>query len=293
MRPSLLILAAGMGSRYGGLKQLDTFGPNNETIIDYSIFDAINAGFQKIVFVIRRDFEKDFKDKIESKWSDKAELCYAFQELDSLPAPYTCPADRKKPWGTGHAIWVAKNIVNEPFGVINADDFYGREAMQDLYKFLNTKADYAVISYLLSDTLSEHGTVNRGVCSVSYDGYLEKIVECKNIHKNVDVYFELNGIKTILDPNTPVSMNMWAMGLDYFDYAESYFIDFLNQFKDQPSSEFYIPDLIQFLIDQKIKKIQVISTRSKWFGVTYKEDKSVVEKAIREMIVEGKYPDIL
>ncbi len=289
-RPSLLILAAGMGSRYGGLKQLDTFGPNEETIIDYSLYDAIDAGFQKIIFVIRREFEKEFRTKVEPRWADRAELCYAFQEIDTLPDGFICPSNRTKPWGTGHAIWVAKNCIDEAFGVINADDFYGRDALHSLFNFLNFQSDYAVVSYLLKETLSEYGTVNRGVCSVSADGYLQKIVECRNIHKADEIYYESGDLKIILDPGTPVSMNMWGLQLDYFKYAETYFTDFLTKHIYEPTAEFYIPDLIQYLMDKKIKKIKVIPTESKWFGVTYKEDKSVVEGALLKMIENGDYP---
>ncbi len=289
-KASLLILAAGMGSRYGGLKQLDSFGPNGETIIDYSIYDAIKAGFTKLVFIIRKSFASEFIRAIENRWKNKIEAHYVFQENEMLPDPYICPKDRVKPWGTGHAVWVAKDVIEEPFGVINADDFYGREAMNILYQFLILQKEYGVVAYRLENTLSEFGSVNRGICQVSADGFLRKVNECKNIRKDNQIYYELEGQRFVLEPSTLVSMNMWAMQTNYFDWAEAYFSSFLSKELNNDKAEFYIPDLIQNLIDQKYQKIHVIRSESNWIGVTYQEDKPSVQDAFDELIQKGLYP---
>ncbi len=288
--PSLLILAAGMGSRYGGLKQLDSFGPNGETIIDYSVYDALQAGFRKLIFIIRKSFEKEFVELIESRWKGKAEMHYVFQELDELPPGFECPPGRSKPWGTGHAVWVAKNTIHESFGVINADDFYGRDAMNQLFGFLKEENDTAVIAYLLKNTLSEHGAVNRGVCIVDENNNLENIRERKNIHKSHEIYFESDGKKHILNPETPVSMNMWAFRTNYFHWAEEFFRDFLQKEIKNGSAEFYIPDLIQHLIDKNRLHVKVLKSTSNWIGVTFQEDKPAVEQAFKKMIADGLYP---
>jgi NDP-sugar pyrophosphorylase family protein len=288
--PSLLILAAGMGSRYGGLKQLDEFGPYGETIIDYSIYDAIEAGFKKLVFIIRKSFAEEFIDRMESRWKGKVEMNYVFQELDHLPGNYVVPESRSKPWGTGHAVWVAKDVIREPFGVINADDFYGREAMKQLYNFLSGKNEFAVIAYLLKNTLSEHGAVNRGICETDKNGFLLRINERKNIHKSDEIYFELDGVRHVLAPETLVSMNMWAFTETYFEWAERYFKNFLSKELNNASAEFYIPELVQYLIDENILKVRVLQSSSHWIGVTYKEDKPAVANAFTNMIKEGLYP---
>ncbi|HRI01896.1 MAG TPA: sugar phosphate nucleotidyltransferase [Saprospiraceae bacterium] len=295
---SLLVLAAGMGSRYGGLKQLDEFGPNGETIIDYSIYDALQAGFNKIVFVIRNSFYEQFKTRIESRWSGKVELVYVFQELDHLPDPFVCPQERTKPWGTGHAVWVAHEVIKEPFGVINADDYYGREALQTLFNFLNNKENidhYSVIAYLLNNTLSEHGAVNRGVCKLDHNSNLKSIEECKGIQKDDagKIYYTKNNTQFFLETTTPVSMNMWGFQASYFDYAEKLFSEFLKQRIEEESSEFYIPELVQYLIDHNILNVKAIESNSNWFGVTYKEDKPFVQDSIQAMISNGYYPEHL
>ena len=273
-KPSLLILAAGMGSRYGGLKQLDSFGPNGETIIDYSIYDAILAGFEKIVFIIRKSFEQEFRAPMEERWRNKIEMDYVYQELTDLPEGYICPEEREKPWGTGHALWSARDAIREPFGVINADDYYGREAIQVLYHFLlenQGKKDFAVVAYELKNTLSEHGAVNRGVCKA--DNAIDKIVSFQ--------FFE---------ENTLVSMNMWAFQDSYFAWAEDYFKIFLSRRIEESGSEFYIPELIQDLIERNELTVSILSSPSHWFGVTYKEDKPFVQAEFEKMIQSNFYP---
>jgi len=297
-KASLIILAAGMGSRYGGLKQLDAFGPNGETIIDYSIYDAIQAGFTKIVFIIRDSFKAEIEQRMMHNWSNQIEIHFVSQELHLLPSKFECPEDRSKPWGTGHAVWVAKDVVNEPFGVINADDYYGREALHALYNFLISDLDhqsqYAVIAYLLQNTLSEFGAVNRGVCLASEDGFLKSIEECKGIVRNDGGIIQLqNQPERIFAEDTPVSMNMWAFGESYFSYAEEFFIQFLNNNIQIPTSEFYIPDLIQSLIDQDQINVHLIKSPSKWFGVTYQEDRPMVQQALQKLINEDYYPKTL
>ncbi|MBK9269983.1 MAG: nucleotidyltransferase [Saprospiraceae bacterium] len=297
-KASLVILAAGMGSRYGGLKQLDSFGPNGETIIDYSIYDAIQAGFTKIVFIVRDSFRKEIEQKMQKNWGDQAELHFVCQELNLLPAGFTCPDQRTKPWGTAHAVWVAKDIVKEPFGVINADDYYGREALSALFHFLqsdrNHQNEYAVIAYLLRNTLSEFGAVNRGVCLASDGQFLRSIEECKGIFRNANGLISLQDqADRIFQEDTPVSMNMWAFGVSYFDHSEKYFIQFLQENLEKATSEFYIPDLIQKLIDEKIIQVHLIKSPSQWFGVTYQEDRPMVQQALQKLIEENYYPKTL
>lgn len=290
--PSLLILAAGMGSRYGGLKQMDGFGPNGETIIDFSIYDAIEAGFKKVVFVIRKSFANEFISRMETKWSSKIHMDFVFQELDQLPVGFDCPASREKPWGTGHAVWVARESISGPFGVINADDFYGRDAMRTLYDYLSDGQGFVVVSYQLKNTLSTHGSVNRGICQVDEYGYLSKIVERKNIVLDSDgsIYYESEGRRENLDPDTKVSMNMWGFRKAYFQQAEIFFRSFLERDLSNPGAEFYIPDLIQYLIDNQSYQVKVLQSASNWIGVTYKEDKPAVELAFKELIDRGLYP---
>ena len=298
-KASLLILAAGMGSRYGALKQMDAFGPNGETIIDYSIYDAIQAGFTKIVFVIRSSFQDEFKERMEQRWLGKIEMNYVCQELDNIPEPFQVPVDRAKPWGTGHAVWVAKDLIDEPFGVINADDYYGREALKSLYDFLISSSAnesiYVVIAYLLKNTLSDFGKVNRGVCTVDEDGFLKFIKECKGISINVqnEIFYSEYDKVIQLSPDTPVSMNMWGFHPNYFEWAEDYFIKFLSDRIFEENAEFYIPELIQELMDRGELKVGVLKSPSKWFGVTYQEDKPMVQEAFRQMIASNYYPEQL
>lgn len=299
MKPTLLLLAAGMGSRYGGLKQLDGLGPNGETIMDYSIYDAIKAGFGKIVFVIRKDFEQDFREKILSKYEGhvSAELC--FQALDNLPEGFSVPQGREKPWGTNHAVLMAKNIINEPFCVINCDDFYNRDAFQKIGKFLadlpdGSKDKYAMVGFRVGNTLSENGSVARGVCSKNDDENLTSIIERTEIIRVEEriSYKDEDGRWIAVGDNAPVSMNMWGFTPDYFEYSEAYFKEFLSDSKNMENlkAEFFIPLMVNKLINENTASVKVLDTTSKWFGVTYSADrKSVVDK-IQNLIDEGVYP---
>ncbi len=294
---TLLVLAAGMGSRYGGLKQLDSVGPNGETVIDYSVFDAIRAGFNKVVFIIREDFKEEFKLSIGEKFQDRIEVEYAFQKLDELPPGYTIPNDRTKPWGTGHAILSAMQTVRDPFAVINADDFYGQLAYQKIYNYLSEPpvdalpAKYCMVGYPLKNTLSEHGSVSRGICSVSEDDKLNSVRELTHIvKKHSEIFNEVNGEKESLTGNEVVSMNMWGFSPQVFIQLERLFSEFLKENLNVLSSEFYIPFAVDNLIQSGTATVEVLETTEKWFGVTYQEDKVQVQKAILSLIQHGDYP---
>ena len=294
---TLLVLAAGMGSRYGGLKQLDSVGPNGETVIDYSVFDAIRAGFNKVVFIIREDFKEEFKLSIGEKFQDRIEVEYAFQKLDELPPGYTIPNDRTKPWGTGHAILSAMQTVRDPFAVINADDFYGQLAYQKIYNYLSETpvdalpANYCMVGYPLKNTLSEHGSVSRGICSVSEDDKLNSVRELTHIvKKHSEIFNEVNGEKESLTGNEVVSMNMWGFSPQVFIQLERLFSEFLKENLNVLSSEFYIPFAVDNLIQSGTATVEVLETTEKWFGVTYQEDKVQVQKAILSLIQHGDYP---
>ena len=299
MKPTLLLLAAGMGSRYGGLKQLDGLGPNGETIMDYSIYDAIKAGFGKIVFVIRKDFEQDVREKILSKYEGHvpAELC--FQSLDALPEGFSCPADRVKPWGTNHAVLMAKDVIKEPFCVINCDDFYNRDAFMVIGKFLSelpegSKNTYAMVGFRVGNTLSENGTVARGICSKDAAGNLTTVVERTEIMR-VDgpvCYKDEQGAWVAVEDNTPVSMNMWGFTPDYFTHSEEYFKEFLADEKNMSNlkAEFFIPLMVNKLINEGTASVKVLDTTSKWFGVTYAADREDTVARIQQLIDEGVYP---
>ena len=298
MKPTLLILAAGMGSRYGKLKQLDGFGPNGETIIDYSLYDAIRAGFGKVVFVVRDAFKTEFEAIFRAKLNGKIEMEFVSQELDKIPGGYKVRPERQKPWGTAHAVWVAKDVIHEPFGVINADDYYGVGAFGQLADFLSNTVsgkNYAVIAYHLYNTLSEHGTVNRGVCQADANGYLADIEECVKIKQSGDgiIRFPDGDSFRELSPETLVSMNMWGFLPSFFEYFEYKFTDFLEHSGQELTSEYYIPTLIDYLIKQNILKINIIETESDWFGVTYQEDRPFVVGKLRELIGQGIYPENL
>ena len=299
MKPTLLVLAAGMGSRYGGLKQMDAFGPNGETILDYSIYDAIREGFGKVVFVIRESFSEEFKAFFANKFDDKIEVDYVFQSLNNVPDQYEYHPDRTKPWGTAHAVWVAKDVIDGPFAVINADDFYGRDSYRILYEYFkdsNVSNNYALVGYQLEKTLSDHGTVNRGVCATHDDNTLDNIVETLKIGYDEERQIHYNnehGQKSYLSGNTPVSMNMWAFLPDYFDHCGVMFKDFLKDRGQELKSEFFIPLLIDNLIKVGTKKVDVLDCTEEWFGVTYQEDKPFVMERLSKLIESGVYPENL
>ena len=299
MKPTLFVLAAGMGSHYGGLKQLDGLGPNGETIMDYSIYDAIRAGFGKVVFVIRRVFEADFREKIVSKYADRIPVELVFQELDNLPAGFKVPEGREKPWGTNHAVLMGKDVIHEPFAVINADDYYGRESFQVLADYLKsiegTEGKYAMVGYRVSNTLSESGSVARGVCETNEQGFLTKVTERTKILREEDGvirFIEEDG-KTALDENTSVSMNMWAFTPDYFRYSEQCFVEFLKEHGNELKSESYIPSLVDELIHSGKATCRVLDTPSRWFGVTYATDRPQVVEKFAQLVKDGVYPSPL
>lgn len=299
MKPTLLILAAGMGSRYGGLKQLDGLGPNGETIMDYSVYDAVRAGFGKIVFVIRHDFEDDFRKKILPKYKDHVDVDVVFQAIDKIPQDIPVNKDRTKPWGTNHALMMGETAINEPFGVINADDFYGAESFQVLADFLRSvegqKDRYCMIGFMVENTLSENGTVSRGLCKVDGEGNLVDVVECHNIQRKGEklVYVTEDGTEKTFPEGTIVSMNMWGFTPDYFAHSQRSFREFLKEHGMEPKSEFYIPTVVNQLIHNGESTLKVLSTPSRWFGVTYAADRPDTVAAIARLIEEGKYPDKL
>ncbi len=299
MKPTLFVLAAGMGSRYGGLKQLDGLGPNGETIMDYSIYDAIRAGFGKVVFVIRSSFEQDFKTVVINKFKDLIETDIVFQEISKVPEGSTYIAEREKPWGTNHAVLMGKEAIHEPFAVINADDFYGKESFAVLADFLRSvegkQNEYCMVGYRVGNTLSESGAVSRGVCVVDENDYLQNVVERTHIEeKGGTISFkDENGEDIALHPNTPVSMNMWGFTPDYFNYSEEYFKEFLAENGQKLKSEFYIPLAVNNLIVQGKASCKVLDTPAKWFGVTYAEDRPQVVLKINELIRKGVYPEKL
>lgn len=300
MKPTLFVLAAGMGSRYGGLKQLDGLGPNGETIMDYSIFDAIRGGFGKIVFVIRKDFEEDFRKKIISKYENHIPVEVVFQSIDKLPEGFTCPAERVKPWGTNHAVLMGKEVIREPFAVINADDFYGRDSFAVIGKFLSElpegdKNTYCMVGFRVGNTLSESGTVARGICSTDENRHLTTVVERTEIMRinGVVSYKDENGEWVGIEDNTPVSMNMWGFTPDYFNYSEEYFIDFLKENIDKPKAEYYIPLMVNKLINDGTATVEVLDTTSRWFGVTYAADRQGVVDKLQALADSGEYPSKL
>ena len=295
MKPTLFILAAGMGSRYGGLKQIDGLGPNGETIMDYSVFDALRAGFGKIVFVIRKDFEDAFRKAVLSKYEDKVPCEVCFQSIDKVPEGCTYTPERQKPWGTNHAVLMGREVINEPFAVINADDFYGKESFEVLADFLRSvegkKNEYCMVGYRVMNTLSEHGSVSRGVCVTDKDGYLTDVVERTKIEEVGDkIVFTEDGVDTVIAPHTPVSMNMWGFTPEYFDYSLDAFKRFLAEHGQELKSEFYIPTLVNELIKAGKASCKVLDTTAKWFGVTYSEDRPQVVMKINELINKGVYP---
>lgn len=302
MKPTLFLLAAGMGSRYGGLKQLDGLGPNGETIMDYSIYDAIQAGFGKIVWVIRKDFEQDFREKILSKYEGHVPCELVFQGIDSLPEGFSVPEGREKPWGTNHAVLMAMSAIKEPFCVINCDDFYNRDCFKVIGKFLSelpegSKNTYAMVGFRVGNTLSENGTVARGICSKDENDNLTTVVERTEIerHGSEIQYKDEQGEWVTVDDNTPVSMNVWGFTPDYFEYSEAYFREFLSDPKNMQNlkSEYFIPLMVNKLINDKTATVKVLDTTSKWFGVTYSADRPSVVAKIQSLVDEGVYPEKL
>ena len=302
MKPTLFLLAAGMGSRYGGLKQLDGLGPNGETIMDYSIYDAIKAGFGKLVFVIRKDFEQDFREKIISKYEGHIPCELVFQSIDALPEGFTCPEGRVKPWGTNHAVMMGAPVINEPFAVINCDDFYGSDSYRSMAQFLSSlpegsKNRYAMVGFRVGNTLSESGTVSRGICGTDENRMLTSVVERTKIQRmDGEVkYIDDNGEWTATPENTPVSMNFWGFTPDYFGYSADLFVQFLSdpQNMENLKSEYFIPFVVDKLIAEGTATVEVLDTTSKWFGVTYPEDRPSVVEKIKELVAAGVYPNKL
>lgn len=297
MQPTLLILAAGMASRYGSMKQIQGFGPSGETIMDYSIYDAIRAGFTKVVFIIRKDFADDFRAIFEPKLKGKIAIGYVYQDLHSFTGGYSVPAARTKPWGTAHAVLCAKDAIKEPFAVINADDFYGRDAFGKAYKFLTKEVNpklYCIIGYELAKTLSDNGTVSRGVCQVDASGNLVSIAERTKIYQDGDkITYEEDDKKFTVPFDSQVSMNFWGFDGGVFPYIEKLFGQFLKEQGTNPKAEFFIPIIGDKFIQEGAGKIKVIPTSAKWFGVTYKEDAPDVQASLNALIRKGEYPDNL
>lgn len=298
MKPTLFVLAAGMGSRYGGLKQIDGLGPNGETIMDYSVFDALRAGFGKIVFVIRKDFADDFKRVVLAKYEGKVPCEICFQAIENVPEGYTYNPERTKPWGTNHAVLMGKDLIKEPFAVINADDFYGKESFEVLAKFLNKVAgkqnQYCMVGYRVCNTLSEHGSVSRGVCETDAEGNLTNVVERTSIERKENgIVYTVDGVDYALPENAPVSMNMWGFTPEYFGYVEEAFKTFLKERGQELKSEFYIPTLVNDLIVAGKATCRVLDTTAKWFGVTYAEDRQMVVDKIAALTEAGVYPNPL
>jgi len=299
--PTLLILAAGMGSRYGGLKQLDAMGPNGETVLDYSVYDAIRAGFTQVVFVIRKDFEQDFRRSIGARFDGRIQVTYAYQELDDLPEGMQPPIGREKPWGTTHAVRAARDLIKTPFAVINADDFYGQDAFIQLSRYFETKQEASglstcMVAYPLSNTLSENGSVNRGICKVDSGNCLESVEEHTEIATAADQAVSgknLSGTPVEIAREAPVSMNFWGFTPEIFDCIEIQFKEFLEAQGSELKSECYIPTVVDRLIQTKQTKCRVLQTSAEWFGVTYPGDKPYVQKSIQRLVEEGRYPSPL
>ncbi len=288
---TLLVMAAGMGSRYGGLKQLDSVGPNGETIIDYSVFDAIKAGFSDIVFVIRKDFEVEFKRQVTNKYSDRINIDFAFQDLNDLPKKFKCPDDRVKPWGTGHAILSARDLIQGPFIAINGDDFYGRESFKVMTNYYYSGSEnFSMVAFQLNKTLSQNGGVTRGLCTLKKD-FLDTVIETENIRKTSSGIISDRDIN--LNGSELVSMNVWGFTDRLFDYLNEGFLKFLDKGLHNPKSEYLIPSVVNNLIYSAQESVHVLSSKAQWFGVTYKEDKPYVVNKINQLINNGVYPSPL
>ena len=294
-KPTLVILAAGMGSRYGGLKQIDSFSPEGDTIIDFSLYDALQAGFGKFVFIIRKSFEKEFKEIFNKKLEGKAEIAYVFQELENVSEKYINP-ERTKPWGTGHALLMTKTAVKENFAIINGDDFYGKEAFEVMAKSLSKKDmnsyDFNTMAYLLKNTVSDHGYVSRGECLVNDKNYLVDVTERTHIEK-IDgkiIRKDDDGTYISIDENTVVSMNFWGFTPRFFEFGQALFEKFLEMNKENLKAEFYIPNIISDILKSSTATVEVLKSDAKWFGVTYKDDKHIVQKAIEQLKNKNIYP---
>lgn len=299
MKPTLLVLAAGMGSRYGGLKQLDGVGPSGETIMDYSIYDAVKAGFGRVVFVIRHDFEDAFREKILSKYEGTVPVDVVFQSVDALPEGYQLPEGREKPWGTNHAVLMSAGVINEPFAVINADDFYSRQAFEVIARYLSREdlkpGEYCMVGFRVGNTMTENGSVSRGVCSAE-NGKLTKVVERTAISYDKDhriTFTDENGEQQYLNAETPVSMNFWGLTPDYFDLSKREFRRFLDKYIEKPKSEFFIPSVVDKLIRNGEASVELLDTDARWFGVTYPQDRQSVVDKLAELHRTGVYPEHL
>lgn len=305
MKPALLVLAAGMGSRYGGLKQIEALGPHGETLFDYAVFDALRAGFGKIVFVIRREIEAEFRQTVSRQYEDRVEVCYVHQELDMVPAGFSVPEDRRKPWGTAHATMLAAAAINEPFSVINADDFYGKLPFEVIAGYLGELADrpresgrvesYANVGYVLRDTLSDHGSVVRGVCQCDTDGMLQGIVETTGIERdgNGARVMDDDGAVRQFSGDEIVSMNFWGFTPSVFAHLESRFAGFLEQRGGDPTAEFFLPTFVDDLIDDGLAEVRILRGGGPWFGVTYPNDAPIVRRSIQGLVDSGEYPSPL
>lgn len=299
MKPTLVVLAAGMGSRYGGLKQIDPVGPNGEIILDYSIYDAIRGGFGKVVFIIRKDIEKDFKEVVSKRWEGKIEIDYVYQQLDAIPAPFTVPEGRTKPWGTGHAVMCAMDKVKEPFAVINADDFYGKSGYEQLGKALAENTDpnqFFMVGFPIKNTLSEFGSVSRGICELDDNGYLKEVIErtaIEAIGGGKAKFTDENGKEVILGGEEISSMNFWGFMPSLFDGMGAMFNDFLSKRGTELKSEFYIPFVVAEMVHSGKASVKVLRSSDSWFGVTYREDKPRVQADIKALIAAGVYPENL
>lgn len=296
MKPTLLILAAGMGSRYGGLKQMDPIGPSGETFIDYSVYDALRAGFGKLVFVIRKDIEQAFRETIGSRFEQRLPVEYVCQQLDHLPPGFSLPPTRTKPWGTTHAVLAAADVIHEPFVAINADDFYGAESYRALAQHLSSDApDYAMAGFILRNTLSEFGTVARGICSIDQHGHLQKVVEMTSIRREGDKILNTDstGEIVLLQGDEIVSMNIWGLTPSIFPQLQRHFQLFLENNLSSDKAESYLPSAINSLLEQGLASVKVLPTPASWLGVTYREDRERVIAGIRHLIHEGSYPERL
>ena len=288
---TLLIMAAGMGSRYGGLKQLDAIGPSGETIIDYSVYDAIQAGFKKVVFIIRRDFEQEFKSRITNKYTDKIQIEFTFQDLNDLPDGFSCPEGREKPWGTGHAILSAADVIHEPFVAINGDDFYGRESFKVVADYYNQGANhFSMVAFQLNKTLSAFGGVTRGLCTLN-NRKLDTVIETGNLQKKDNGI--LSGRDIDLDGSEPVSMNVWGFTPILFEYLRDMFVEFLKNEGNELNSEYLIPTVVNDLVQRGKEDVHVLYSTASWFGVTYKEDNLFVKGEIQKLVDAGVYPEPL